>query len=377
MSKEDFLPFTKPSIGEEEIADVIDSLQSGWLATGPKVQGFENALTTYFEGREAVCVSSGTAALHLSLLALDLKPGDEVITPPMTFVAAINAIVQAGGTPVFADIHEDTYNLNLAEAEKKITPKTRAILPVHFTGLCVPLDDLYALANAYNLRVIEDCAHAIGSAYKGKKVGTLGDIQIFSFHPNKNITSGEGGCIVTNDKAILERVKTLRFHGIDRNSWDRFTKNGSQLYDVLEPGYKYNMMDIQAAIGIHQLKKISTFNERRAYLATRYNKALDGLAGLALPAQDDGHAWHLYAPLVKGMNRDDFMTELKARNIGTGYHYCAAHLFTVFQDSYNYKLGDFPVAELVSNSIVSLPLFPDLSEVAQDRVISEITDIVS
>ena len=267
---ENFLPFSKPCIDEAAIQEVLDCLNSGWLATGPRVKQFTDDLKAYLSAPYVLPMTSGTAALHLSLLGIDLKPGDEVITTPMTFVATANTIVLAGAKPVFVDAELDSYNIDVSKIEAAITPKTRAILPVHYAGLPVDLDPIYDIAKKHNLRVIEDAAHAIGAEYKGKRIGSFGDTQIFSFHPNKNMTTGEGGAVSTRDEKLAKMIEILRFHGIDREAWNRFSKEGSQHYDVIAPGFKFNMLDLQAALGIHQLASLDDFIEKRTKLAHRY-----------------------------------------------------------------------------------------------------------
>ncbi|MCD6055224.1 MAG: spore coat protein [Gammaproteobacteria bacterium] len=383
MQKEIFLPFAKPSIDDETIAEVLDCLKSGWLTTGPRVQRFADALKTYLKTSHALPISSGTAGLHVALLALDLQPGDEVITSAMTFVASLNTIVLAGAKPVLVDVEPHTYNIDIRRLERAITPKTRAIMPVHFAGLAVDLDPLYEIAKIHNLRIIEDAAHAIGTFYKDKIIGSFGDTQVFSFHPNKNMTTGEGGCVTTSDPTLAHTVQILRFHGIDKtNAWNRFAKGGSQHYDVVAAGFKYNMMDIQAAIGLHQLNHLEDFIARRTLLANRYLKAFAGWPQFQLPqspAYSNRHAWHLFAPLIvpekAGLSRDEFMTAMAERNVGTGLHYTAPHLFSFYQKHYDYRVGDFPHAEHIGEHIVSLPLFPDMTEAEQDHVIATIAAI--
>lgn len=372
-----FLPFSKPCIDEATIQEVLDCLNSGWLATGPRVKQFTDNLKKYLKAPFVLPVTSGTAALHLALLALDLKPGDEVITSPMTFVATANTIVLAGAKPVFVDAEIDTYNIDVNKIEAAITPKTRAILPVHYAGLPVDLDPIYEIAKKHNLRVIEDAAHAIGAAYKNKQIGSFGDTQIFSFHPNKNMTTGEGGCISTRDEKLAKTIEILRFHGIDREAWNRFSKEGSQHYDVVAPGFKFNMLDLQAALGIHQLASLDDFIEKRTKLAHRYLNLLEGWPEWQLPASQPSyeckHAWHLFVPLINTevakMTRDDFMAAMKTGNIGTGFHYDAVHLFSYYRDKFGYKPGDFPNTESIASRIVSLPLFPWMTFEEQDRVI--------
>ncbi len=379
---ETFLPFSRPSINQEAIDEVVDCLKSGWIATGPRVAQFTEDLKKYLNAPHALTLMSATGGLHLALLALDLKPGDEVITTPLTFAATLNAIVLAGAKPVLVDIDPKTLNIDLNQVEKAITKKTRVIMPVHFAGLPVDLDALYTIANKYNLRVIEDAAHAIGTEYKNKKIGSFGDIQVFSFHPIKNMTTGEGGCVTTRDDVVAKKISLLRFHGIDRDSWNRYGKGGTQDYEVVLPGFKYNMTDIQAALGIHQLKALDHFNQRRNELADRYHEILSSWSQWTLPERPDfqhKHAWHLYTPLlnesVAKMNRDEFMIAMKENNIGTGLHFRAVHLYPYYRDTFGFKLGDFPHAENICERIVSLPLFPDMTTAEQDRVIDAMKKI--
>ncbi|HTP06198.1 MAG TPA: DegT/DnrJ/EryC1/StrS aminotransferase family protein [Nitrospirota bacterium] len=382
-NKEDkFLPFSRPSISREAIDEVVACLESGWITTGPRVKKFEDDLKSYVSAPHALVLSSATAGLHLVLAALQLKPGDEVITTPMTFAATLNTIVLTGGKPVLVDVEPGTYNMDVTKIEKAVTNRTRAIMPVHFAGLPVDLDPVYDFAKKYNLRVIEDAAHAIGTEYKGKRIGSFGDIQVFSFHPNKNMTTGEGGCVVTRDDKMAEAVALLRFHGMDREAWNRFGKKGSQHYEIIAPGYKYNMMDIQAALGLHQLKQLDGFIKRRTELAVRYGKLLSGWPQWSLPKEpfySHLHAWHLYTPLINpdsaGMDRDAFMQGMKDRNIGTGLHYRAVHLYPYYREQFGFKRGDFPIAETISDRIVSLPLFPAMTDADQDRVIAAMDDL--
>ena len=374
---EEFLPFSRPTISQEAIDEVVACLKSGWITTGPRVRQFEEDLKTYCSAPHALALSSATAGLHLVLAALELKPGDEVITTPMTFAATLNTIVLTGGKPVLVDVEPGTYNIDVRQIEKAVTKRTRAIMPVHFAGLPVDLDPLYEVAKRHGLRVIEDAAHAIGTEYKGRRIGSFGDVQVFSFHPNKNMTTGEGGCVVTRDEKMAGDVALLRFHGMDREAWNRFGKKGSQHYEIIAPGFKYNMMDMQAALGLHQLKQLDGFIKRRMELALRYQKLLAGWSQLSLPAAPSYphlHAWHLYTPLVNpesaGMDRDAFMQGMKERNVGTGLHYRAVHLYPYYRERFGFKRGDFPQAEAVSDRIVSLPLFPLMTDAEQDRVVA-------
>jgi dTDP-4-amino-4,6-dideoxygalactose transaminase len=381
-ANEEFLPFSRPSISQAAIDEVVTCLKSGWITTGPRVKQFEVDLRSYLGAPHVLALSSATAGLHLVLVALNLKPGDEVITTPMTFAATLNTIVLAGGIPVLVDVEPGTYNMDVTKLERAITRRTRAIMPVHFAGLPVDLDPLYDIAKKHNLRVIEDAAHAIGTEYKGRRIGSFGDTQVFSFHPNKNMTTGEGGCVATRDETLASDVALLRFHGMDREAWNRFGKKGTQHYEIIAPGYKYNMMDIQAALGLHQLKQLDGFIKRRSTIALRYQKTLADWPQWALtraPAYPHLHAWHLYAPLINAdaahMDRDAFMQGMKERNIGTGLHYRAVHLYPYYREHFGFKRGDFPHAETISDRIVSLPLFPAMTDADQDRVFKAMADL--
>ena len=378
-----FLPFARPALGEEEIAEVVDTLRSGWITTGPKVERFTSAFAEYVGGRFAVPVSSATAGLHVALLALGVGPDDEVITTPMTFVATLNTVVHCGAVPVLVDIDAATLNIRVEEIEKKITSKTKAIVPVHYVGQPADMDPILELAGSRGIAVLEDAAHAIGTEYKGRKIGSFPTTSVFSFHPNKNMTTGEGGMVVTDDEEVFERASLLKFHGMDREAWKRFAKSGSPRYDVALPGYKYNMMDIQAALGLHQLPRLESFLRERARLAARYDEKLAGAPGLILPQRvpyPSRHAWHLYTPLVDvdrlTISRDQFMDELKKRNIGTGLHYSAAHEFSYYANRFGWMPESFPEAHFVSDRIVSLPLFPGLADEDQDDAIEAIREVL-
>ncbi|WP_116964266.1 DegT/DnrJ/EryC1/StrS family aminotransferase [Fastidiosibacter lacustris] len=380
--RETFLPFAKPSLSEEAISEVVDSLRSGWLTTGPKLKKFEAMLREYHKVQYALCLSSATAGLQLALMALELKPGDEVITTPMTFAATLNVIEIVGATVKLVDVDRGTYNIDINNIEAAITDKTRVIMPVHFAGLPVDLDPIYSLAQKYNLTVIEDAAHSIGAEYKGRKIGSFGDIQVFSFHPNKNMTTGEGGCVVTRDNDVAKHISLTRFHGMDREAWNRFGKEGSAHYQIVYPGYKYNMMDLQAALGLHQLPFLDVFIEKRTKLVKRYYRKLAGFDPLILPKQPQyvhKHAWHLFAPTLNSdvakISRDEFMSKLKQMNIGCSVHYEAVHLYPYYANKYGFKKGDFPNAEAIGENVVSLPLFPDMTEREQDDVLEALYTI--
>ena len=363
-----FLPFSTPTIEDAEINEVVDSLKSGWITTGPKVKRFEENFRVYVGAPFAVPLSSATAGLHLTLLALKITEGDEIITTPMTFASTVSMIVLCGGTPVLVDTEPGTLNIDAALIRQKITPRTRAIIPVHFAGQSCDMDPLFALAKEFNLKIIEDAAHAAGTEYKGKRIGSLDSISIFSFHPNKNITTGEGGMVCTADESLAEEISLLKFHGMSREAWKRFAASGTPNYDILLPGFKYNMMDIQAAIGIHQLPKLDGFIDLRTTIAEFYNRELADVEELALPPYapyQQRHAWHLYTPLIRieklTIDRDRFMEELKKHNIGSGLHYKAIHHHAWYRENMPVADSELPNASYASERILSLPLFPKMS----------------
>ena len=366
--RSEFLPFSTPTIEDDEINEVVDSLKSGWITTGPKVKRFEDDFKAYVGAAYAVPLSSATAGLHLTLLALQLKEGDEVITTPMTFASTVSMIILCGATPVLVDIEPGTLNMDAGKVRERITEKTRAIIPVHFAGQPCDMDAIFALAREFKLTVIEDAAHAAGTEYKGKKIGSLDSISIFSFHPNKNITTGEGGMVCTADEALAEEISLLKFHGMSREAWKRFSATGNPNYEIILPGFKYNMMDIQAAIGIHQLPKLDGFISKRTEIAEFYNSAFADVEELSRPTYapyDQRHAWHLYTPLIRierlTIDRDQFMSELKKLNIGSGLHYKAIHHHQYYRDALNIRQGELPNADYASDRILSLPLFPRMT----------------
>ena len=377
-----FLPFSRPNLGPEEIRAVVETLESGWITTGPRTERFAAAFRDYVGGRFAVPVSSATAGLHVALLALGVGPGDEVVTTPMTFVATLNAIVHCGAVPVLVDVDAGTLQIRVERIEEKLTPRTKAIVPVHFAGQPSDLDPLTALAASRGIAVLEDAAHAVGTEYRGRRIGSFPTTSVFSFHPNKNMTTGEGGMVVTDDEGVFERASLLKFHGMDREAWKRFAKEGSPRYDVAVPGFKYNMMDIQAALGLGQLPRLEGFIAERTRLAERYDAAFAGLRGLILPQRvpyPARHAWHLYTPLVDvdrlRIDRDGFMAELKRRNVGTGLHYTAAHEFSYYSGRFGWRPDDYPEAHFVSERIVSLPLFPGMSDADQDDAVAAVREV--
>jgi len=368
-----FLPFTRPTLDEDTIQGVVDVLRSGWLATGPNVARFESALSDYVGGRPVRVMTSATAGLEIALLAAGIGPGDEVITPALSFVATANVIARVGAKPVFCDVELATRNLDLAQVERLVTPATRALMPVHFAGLPLDSDALYSLARRHRLRVIEDAAHAIGSGLPGRRVGSHGDLVCFSFHPNKNMTTLEGGALVADDPAELAAIDLHRFHGLERYA------DGTM--EVSLPGGKCNLTDVAARVGLGQLPQLDGFNDRRRQLAYRYLQQLAAEPRLQLPLRgDDGHSWHMFNPLLDlpalRINRGQFIELMRARGIGVGVHYPAIHLFRYYR-SLGYRDGDFPNAERIGQQIVTLPLFPAMSDADVDRVCAAVRGILA
>lgn len=377
-TKENFLVFGSPIIEEPEIEEVVASMKSGWLGTGPKVARFEQDFAAYKCVRFVAALNSCTAALHLSILAAGIKLGDEVITPPLTFCATVNAIIHAGGTPVLADVDPDTMNIDPSEIEKKITSKTRAILPVHFAGRPCDMDRIMGIARKYDLKVIEDCAHAIETEYHGRKAGTIGDFGCFSFYVTKNIVTGEGGMVIAREEKNIARVKILGLHGMSNDAWKRFSDDGYKHYQVVECGFKYNMMDLQAAIGIHQLKCIEPYWERRRAVWTRYNEVLADLpVGLPLEVEPGTrHAFHLYTILVDeaktGISRDAFLDAMNAENIGVGVHYLSIPEHPYYQHTFGWRPEDYPHAMRIGRQTVSLPLTAKLVDADVEDVFAAV-----
>lgn len=372
----EFLPFSPPDIGQEEIDEVADSLRTGWITTGRKVKRFEQQFAEYIGCRHAVALNSATAGLFLSLKALGIGPGHEVITTPYTFAATINVIIHAGATPVLADVQPGDFNIDPSAVAAAITPRTRAVIPVHFAGRPCDMDAIGAIAEKHGLAVIEDAAHAIGAMHHGQKIGTISRLTVFSLHAVKNVTTAEGGMVTTGDQALADRIRVMALHGMNQDAWKRFAPGGNWRYDIVELGYKHNMMDLQAAIGIHQLAKIERFRGRREEIVRRYRRGLEDLAELTLPdALVAGrHAWHLYPLLVDfaglGIDRDRMIELLAAENISANVHYIAAHLFSFFRDNYGFTRGDFPVAERLSDAEITLPLYTRLTDGDVDDVIA-------
>jgi dTDP-4-amino-4,6-dideoxygalactose transaminase len=376
-----FLPFHRALIDEEEIQAVVEVLRSGWLTKGPRVQEFENAFASYVGATHALAVNSCTAALHLALGAIGLSEGDEVIVPTMTFAASGEVVLYFKARPVLVDCSDNTGQLDSDAVERAITPRTKAILPVHYAGYPCDMDRILDIAKRHNLRVIEDAAHALPTRYKGRMVGTLGDITCFSFYATKTMTTGEGGLAATENEDFAERMRLFSLHGISRDAWKRYTAEGSWRYDILEAGYKYNFTDIQAALGLAQLARCDAMRARRAYLAGRYTEALTSLDAFGTPPvpPDGQHAWHLYAlqlnPSAVRISRDQVIEELKQRGIGTSVHFIPLHLHTLYQKQLGYRAGQFPVAEKYFEREISLPIYPSMSDEDCDDVIEALRDI--
>jgi len=381
--RSDFLPFSRPSISDEDVAAVAEVLRSGWLTTGPKTAGFEQAFCDYTGCPGAVALSSATAGMHLVLEALGVGTGDEVITPSMTWVSTVNLTVLAGATPVFVDVDRDTLMASPESIEACLTARTRLIVPVHFAGAPVDIEPIRELAARNNVFLVEDAAHALGTQYKGEQIGSRGT-SIFSFHPIKNITTGEGGMFCSDDPELVERIRRLKFHGLGVDAYDRHTQGRSPQAEVLEPGYKYNMTDISAALGTSQLARVDEFNRRRTELAMRYRERfeqVDEILPLSDPSYSMKHAWHLFIVRLDidkaKLSRDDFMAELKKRNIGTGLHFRAVHLQKYYIESMGTRRGTLPNTEWNSDRICSLPLFPQMTFDDVDDVVNTIKEVLS
>ncbi len=379
--RESFLIFGSPAIGEEEIAEVVDSLRSGWVGTGPKVNRFEAMLAEYVGAPHARCVSSCTAALILALEVLGIGPGDEVLVPAMTFVASANAVEHAGATPILVDSIAGTGLIDLEAAEAAITPRTRAVMPVHLAGRPVDMDRLAALAARHDLQIVEDAAHAIGAEWRGKRIGAFGNVTAFSFYVTKNISTVEGGGLITDSAAVAEAVERLALHGLSVGAWQRFSDVGFKHYEVIRPGYKFNMTDVQAALGLHQLPRLDAWIDRRQELWEAYDEQLAGLALSTPPEAEPGtrHARHLYQIEVSDrapLSRDALIDHLGERRIGTGVHYRGVHLHPYYRDRYGLRPEQFPVATAISERTLSLPLSPKVSEADQADVVSALRELL-
>lgn len=378
-----FLIFGSPLIGKDEIKEVVHSLKTGWIGTGPKVAKFENLIKEYTGTKYAMAVNSATAGLHLSLVVLGIGKADEVITTPMTFCASANVIEHVGAKPVFVDVDLKTMNIDPSKIEKKITKKTKAILPVHMAGRPAEMSKILKVAQKYKLKIIEDAAHAIGASYKGKRVGNIGDLTSFSFYATKNLVTGEGGMVTTNSKKYADLIKIYALHGMSQDAWKRYSDEGFKHYQVEVPGYKYNMMDIQAALGIHQFYRFESMQKRRKEIWEMYNKAFKDLP-VMIPAEIEPgteHAFHLYTILVDidklKASRDDVQNALHAENIGIGVHFTSLHLHNFYRNKYGYLRGDFPNTEFISDRTISLPLSAKLTNKDVSDVITAVRKVIN
>jgi len=378
-----FLHPFKHSIGEEEIDEVVDTLRSEWITTGPKTFKFEEMFSKTVNSKYAIAVNSCTAALHLAIVALGIGKGDEVITTPYTFAATSEVVINENATPVFVDVEKDTYNIDPVKIEEKITDRTKAIIVVHYAGQACEMDKIMDLAEKYDLYIIEDAAHAIGSKYKDKRIGSIGDFTCFSFYATKNITTAEGGMITTKHGDLADKIRMLSLHGISKDAWKRYSSEGSWYYEITYSGYKYNMSDLQASIGIHQMKKLDQMQKRREEIADKYNRAFGQIPQITTPTvkKYTTHAWHLYPVQVNSellsINRNEFIEALKAENIGTSVHFIPLHLHPYYKEKYGFKGDDFPIAESLYNNEISLPIYPKMEDKDVEDVISAVKKIIN
>ncbi|TET11910.1 DegT/DnrJ/EryC1/StrS family aminotransferase [Candidatus Aerophobetes bacterium] len=382
----DFLLFHRPYIAKDEIQEVIDTLKSGWLTTGPKTKQFEKEFASYIGSKHAITVNSGTAALHLALDAIGLKQGERVILPTMTFAATAEAVIYFRAKPVLVDCQKDTFNIDLDQVEEYLDKnpyKVKAIIPVHIAGQPCEMDRVLEIAKRFNLKVIEDAAHALSAKYKERVIGRIGDIAAFSFYVTKSITTGEGGMVTTDDNEYAEMIRKMSLHGISKDAWKRYTSEGSWYYEILRPGYKYNMTDIASAIGIHQLRKCDWFYEKRKEIAQMYTRAFKEMEEIQEPVVKPyiQHAWHLYIIQLNleklTMDRARFIQEMKNRNIGTSVHFIPLHMHPYYRKMYGYKPEDFSGAKYVYERIVSLPIYPKMKKEDVEDVVWAVKDIVA
>ena len=363
-----FLPYGTQWIDDNEINEVVDSLKSDWITTGPKMRTFEEKFKQFKDSKYAVAVNSGTAALHISTSSINIQPGDEVITTPLTFVASANSVIYRGGIPVFADIKKDTYNIDPIEIKKKISSKTKAIIPVHFAGQPCDMDEICEIAEENNLFVIEDAAHAVDAEYKSKKIGNISDLTAFSFHPVKNMTTAEGGMVTTNDNDLYEKLIMLRTHGITKDAVNRFGKSGGYYYDMQYLGFRYNLSELHASLGIHQLNKLEMFQKRRREIVKIYNRELADFDEITLPyiKPDIKHSWHLYILQLNLENlkvdRDYIFNALREENIGVNVHYIPVHYHSYYQNKFGLKKGLLPKVEWLFPRLLTIPLFHKMND---------------
>ncbi len=377
-----YIIFGSPYIGQEEIAEMVKTLKSGWVGTGPKAAKFEQMMNNYIGSKYALALNSGTAGLHLSQMVCGIGPGDEVITTPLTFCATANTVIHCGAKPVFVDVDKKSMNIDPKKIEKAITKKTKAIIPVHLAGRPCDMDKIMKIAKKHKLYVIEDAAQALGSKYHGKKIGLIGDLNCFSFYVTKNIITGEGGMVTTANKEFADKIKIYALHGMSKDAWKRYSDDGYKHYEVIFPGYKYNMTDMQASLGIHQLKRIDRFDKIREKIWRQYNQAFKDLP-IGLPApfeKNTHHNKHLYTLLIDkakcGVSRDEFMMALHKRGVGTGVHFIPVHLHKYYRERYGFKRGAFPNAEYIGDRIVSIPMSAKLTQAEVKKVINVIRGVI-
>jgi len=377
-----FMPFCVPDVGEAEINEVVDTLRSGWITTGPKTKEFERRFADYIGVRHAIAVSSCTHGLLVALAVAGIGPGDEVIVPTMTFCSTANVVVHLGATPVIVDVEPDTLGISPQAIDRAITSHTRAVIPVHLYGHPCDLDAIGEIARTHQLALIEDAAHAVGAKWRGRRIGTFGKATVFSFYAIKNLTTAEGGMITTDDDAYAERMRIYALHGISRDAWKRYSSEGSWYYEVVVPGYKCNMTDIQSALGLHQLARLEAMTQRRAEIAARYDRGLGNLAELQLPARRPGirHAWHLYPIRLQldklTIDRAAFIEQLRAEGIGTSVHFIPLHRQPYYRDRFGFQPVDFPVADAAYQGLISLPLYTRMSDQDVDDVIEAVRRVV-
>jgi dTDP-4-amino-4,6-dideoxygalactose transaminase len=375
------LPYNRPDIGEEEIAAVVETLRSGWITTGPRTRRFEEEFARVAGARYALALNSATAALHLALDAAGVGPGDEVITTPITFAACANVIVQQGATPVLADVSADDLNIDPEQVERRITGKTKAVMAVHYAGQPCRMDELLDICRGRNLFLLEDAAHATGAKYRDRPVGSIGDATAFSFYATKNLTTGEGGMLTTNRPELEERARIMTLHGMNRDAWKRYDRGGSWYYEVVAPGYKYNLSDLQAALGLVQLARLDEMNARRTYLAGRLSDALRACEAVELPSArpEVHHVWHLYVVRLRTemlkIDRATFIEELARRGIATSVHFIPIHYHPYYREGFGFRAGDYPVAEGSYERMISLPLYPTMTEEDIDRVAEAVIEV--
>ncbi|HYX26255.1 MAG TPA: aminotransferase class I/II-fold pyridoxal phosphate-dependent enzyme [Thermoanaerobaculia bacterium] len=382
VKRDTFLPFSRPTIRQVEIDEVVDTLRSGWITTGPKAERFEKDFAAYVGAPEVLALSSATGGLHIGLMALGLQPGDEVIITPMTWAATSNMVEVLGGKSVFVEIDPDTLQIDPAAVEAAVTERTVGILPVHFGGAPCDMDALLAIARKHSLWIFEDAAHGVGTLYKGRHVGLFDRLAVFSFHPIKNMTTGEGGMLTLTDPDLARKLRALRFHGLEKQAWNRYAEGGTPQVEIVLPGFKYNFMDIQAALGLHQLAAVDEFNARRRELAALYQELFAEVPEIGrpgVPSYDHFHTWHLYVIKVldaAGISRDNFMAALRQRNVGTGLHFRAVHTQPYYAQKYPQVPGTLPKAEWASDRICSLPLFPEMTEDDVRYVVEAVKDVL-